>query len=180
MTQYDVYGMGNALLDIELEVSGETLQEMGIDKGVMTLIEEEAQDKILKHLDSHPMKRAGGGSAANTAIAVSQFGGKVFYSCKVADDEAGKFYLDDLLRAGVDTNLQQHPLETGVTGKCLVFVTPDADRTMNTFLGISASFSEKELVADAIANSQYTYIEGYLGLLMKARPKSSLQLSGGS
>lgn len=162
MTQYDVYGLGNALLDIELEVSSEILQELGIDKGVMTLIEENLQDKILKHLDSHPMKRAGGGSAANTVIAVSQFGGKAFYSCKVANDEPGKFYLEDLLRANVDTNLQHHPLETGITGKCLVFVTPDADRTMNTFLGISASFSETELVADAIAQSQYTYIEGYL------------------
>ena len=162
MTQYDVYGLGNALLDIELEVSPEILQELGIDKGVMTLIEEAHQDRILKHLDGEPMKRAGGGSAANTAIAVSQFGGKAFYSCKVANDEAGKFYLDDLLRSNVDTNLQHHPLEAGITGKCLVFVTPDADRTMNTFLGISASFSETELVPSAIAQSKYTYIEGYL------------------
>lgn len=162
MTQYDVYGLGNALLDIELEVSPEIFQELGIDKGVMTLIEEDHQHKILKHLDGQLMKRSSGGSAANTVIAVSQFGGKAFYSCKVANDEAGQFYLDDLLRSNVDTNLQQHPPEAGITGKCLVFVTPDADRTMNTFLGISASFSETELVPDAIAQSKYTYIEGYL------------------
>jgi sugar/nucleoside kinase (ribokinase family) len=162
MTQYDVYGLGNALLDIELEVSPEILQELGIDKGVMTLIEEDHQHKILKDLDGQPMKRSSGGSAANTMIAVSQFGGKAFYSCKVANDEPGQFYLDDLLRSNVDTNLQQHPPEAGITGKCLVFVTPDADRTMNTFLGISASFSETELVPEAIAQSKYTYIEGYL------------------
>jgi len=160
--QYDVYGLGNALLDIELEVSPELLQELNIDKGVMTLIEEDHQYKILKRLEGQSMKRGGGGSAANTMIALSQFGGKAFYSCKVANDEDGQVYLGDLLRFNVDTNLQYHAPEAGITGKCLVFVTPDADRTMNTFLGISASFSEAELVPDAIAQSKYTYIEGYL------------------
>ena len=162
MTRYDVYGLGNALVDIECEVSLELLQDLEVDKGVMTLLEEDAQHSILDRLNGQPLKRACGGSAANTVIAVSQFGGRSFYSCKVADDEAGQFYLEDLLRCNVDTNLQQHPPEAGVTGKCLIFVTPDADRTMNTFLGITAHFSETELVPEAIANSAYTYIEGYL------------------
>jgi len=162
MTTYDVYGLGNALVDIECEVSTEVLQELKVDKGVMTLLEEADQHRIIERLDGHPLKRGCGGSAANTMIAVSQFGGKACYSCKVANDEPGQFYLDDLIRCGVDTNLQQHQPEPGVTGKCLVFVTPDADRTMNTFLGISGSFSEAELLPDAIAASTYTYIEGYL------------------
>ncbi len=162
MTQYDIYGLGNALLDIECEVSADLLQDLGIDKGVMTLLDEESQHKILGHLDQFPKKRSCGGSAANTMIAISQFGGKAFYSCKVANDEPGQFYFQDLRDCGVATNLETHEPETGITGKCLVFVTPDADRTMNTFLGISASFSDAELVPDAIANSQYTYIEGYL------------------
>jgi sugar/nucleoside kinase (ribokinase family) len=160
MARYDVYGLGNALLDIECEVVPETLQELGIEKGVMTLLDEDSQNKILNHLDGGSHKQTCGGSAANTIVAVSQFGGKAFYSCKVANDEHGKYYLEDLLRCGVDTN--QHPAESGITGKCLVFVTPDADRTMNTFLGISSSFSQANLVPDAIANSTYTYIEGYL------------------
>ena len=138
------------------------LQELEIDKGVMTLLEEDHQQRILRHLDGQPMKRGCGGSAANTAIAVSQFGGKAFYSCKVAEDEPGQFYLEDLLRCGVDTNLQHHAPETGITGKCLVFVTPDADRTMGTFLGITANFSEAELMSETIADAEYTYIEGYL------------------
>lgn len=162
MTTYDVYGLGNALVDIECEVSTELLEELGIDKGVMTLLEEADQHRIIQRLDGHPLKRGCGGSAANTLIAVSQFGGQACYSCKVANDEPGQFYLDDLIRCGVATNLQQHQPEPGVTGKCLVFVTPDADRTMNTFLGISGSFSESELLPDAIASSTYTYIEGYL------------------
>ncbi len=162
MARYDVYGLGNALLDIECEVTPEWLQELGIDKGVMTLLDEESQNNILARLSDHSTKRSSGGSAANTIIAVSQFGGKAYYSCKVANDEPGQFYFDDLVRCGVGTNLQTHEPESGITGKCLVFVTPDADRTMNTFLGISGGFSEQELVPEAIADSTYTYIEGYL------------------
>lgn len=162
MTRYDVYGIGNALLDIECEVAPELLQRLNIDKGVMTLLDEDSQNKILSHLDGHTTKRVCGGSAANTIIAVSQFGGQAFYSCKVANDEPGEYYLNDLLQSGVDTNLTTHPAGDGITGKCLVFVTPDADRTMTTFLGISSSFSEAELMPEAVAESAYTYIEGYL------------------
>ena len=162
MTKYDVYALGNALLDIEFEVSTQILQTLGIEKGVMTLLDEAAQDKIISNLAQYDRKRSCGGSAANTLIAISQFGGKSFYSCKVADDEPGKFYTQDLLDCGVATNLEHHAPESGVTGKCLVFVTPDADRTMNTFLGISGELSNAELVPEAIKNAEYTYIEGYL------------------
>jgi sugar/nucleoside kinase (ribokinase family) len=162
MAAYDVYGLGNALLDIECAVEPTVLQELNIDKGVMTLLDEASQNKILAHLGDNHSKRTCGGSGANTIVAISQFGGKAFYSCKVADDEPGTYYLNDLIQCGVDTNLKVHPPATGITGKCLVFVTPDADRTMNTFLGISSSFSATELVPEAIANSTYTYVEGYL------------------
>ncbi len=162
MTKYDVYALGNALLDVEFEVSPEVLQDLGIDKGVMTLLDQDSQDKIISNLAKYDQKRSCGGSAANTLIAISQFGGKAFYSCKVADDEPGQFYTKDLIDCGVATNLENHPPESGVTGKCLVFVTPDADRTMNTFLGISGEFSDQELVPEVIKNAEYTYIEGYL------------------
>ncbi|NET49039.1 MAG: adenosine kinase, partial [Merismopedia sp. SIO2A8] len=137
MPQYDVYGLGNALVDIECEVTPDVLQELDIEKGVMTLLDEDSQNKIVQHLDGTTFKQACGGSAANTVIAVKQFGGNAFYSCKVASDETGQFYAKDLKDCGVDTNLDSHPLEEGISGKCLVFITPDADRTMNTFLGIS-------------------------------------------
>jgi sugar/nucleoside kinase (ribokinase family) len=162
MTRYHVYGLGNALVDIEFELAPERLQALEIEKGVMTLIDETRQHQVLEQLQDLPTKRSCGGSAANTIIAVSQLGGKAFYSCKVADDEAGQFYAQDLVNCGVDSNLQQQQPEAGVTGKCLVMVTPDADRTMNTFLGISASFSGGELMPDAISEADYTYLEGYL------------------
>lgn len=162
MPQYDVYGLGNALVDIEYEVTVEQLTALGIDKGVMTLVDEDRQQTIIQQLDRHMRKKGSGGSAANTVIAVSQFGGKAFYSCKVASDEMGHFYMQDLLDGGVQTNIHADTMEGGVTGKCLVFVTPDADRTMNTYLGVSQEFSRNELVADVIRDSAYLYIEGYL------------------
>ncbi|EFA68980.1 adenosine kinase [Cylindrospermopsis raciborskii S07] len=160
--KYDVYGVGNALVDIEYEVSTDLLEKLHIDKGVMTLLDEETQHHILEnlqHLDHH---KSCGGSAANTMVAIGQLGGNPFYSCKVAKDEFGKFYIQDLLDSHVQTNLQNADLQSGVTGKCLVLVTPDADRTLNTFLGISAEFSTQELVPEAITAAEYLYIEGYL------------------
>ncbi|MDH5734750.1 MAG: adenosine kinase, partial [Gammaproteobacteria bacterium] len=161
MKKYHVYGVGNALVDMEFEIEDAFLQTSGIEKGVMTLVDEQRQHELIAHLDAFEGKKASGGSAANTIIAVNYFGGNAFYSCKVANDELGDFYVNDLLAAGVDTNIGDGRKE-GVTGKCLVMVTPDAERTMNTFLGITETFSVDELHQDAIKDSEYLYIEGYL------------------
>lgn len=161
MAKYDVYGMGNALVDMEFEVEDGFLDLMEIDKGVMTLVDEEQQHRLLTHLDAFEGNKASGGSAANTLIALSGLGGSAYYSCKVADDDLGDFYLHDLKTAGVTSNMNgKHP--EGVTGKCLVMVTPDAERTMHTFLGISSELSVAELNKEAIADSEYCYMEGYL------------------
>ena len=160
--KYNVYGVGNALVDMEFQVTPALLQELNIDKGVMTLVDEVRQGDIIAKFNGNLCKQSGGGSAANTMVALSQFGAKGFYSCKVAKDEAGIFYLEDLQNCGLDTNVHDEKDVEGTTGKCLVMVTPDADRTMNTFLGISGGLSESELVPDAIADSEYLYMEGYL------------------
>ena len=163
--KYDIYGIGNALVDKEFEVTDEFLQAEGIEKGMMALIDEEQQINLLAHLkDTFGLKkRAGGGSAANTIVAASQFGSKTFYACKVADDETGEFYMTDLHAAGVKTRLDEIKcVKDASTGKCMVMVTPDAERTMNTFLGITADFCEEELHLEDLKQSQYLYIEGYL------------------
>lgn len=161
MAKYDVYGIGNALVDMEYEVELADLAALGLDKGVMTLVDEDQQLRIMSHLAAHPHQRSSGGSAANSMIAVSQFGGASFYSCKVAGDELGHFYMKDLRDGGVDTNHHTEK-EAGHTGRCVVLVTPDSDRTLCTFLGISGGLSEKELVERALGDSRYFYIEGYL------------------
>ncbi|CAA6810742.1 MAG: Ribokinase (EC, partial [uncultured Thiotrichaceae bacterium] len=161
--KYDVYGIGNALVDKEFEVTEAFLAEQSIEKGLMTLIDEDKHHELLAGLTSSfgLKKRAGGGSAANTIVAISQFGGKTFYACKVANDEFGTFYKDDLHAAGVDTGLDRLNID-GVTGKCMVMVTPDAERTMNTFLGITADFSTSEVHFEELKDSKYLYAEGYL------------------
>jgi len=163
--KYDVYGLGNALVDYEIECSTEELEVAGIEKGVMTLIDENRRTDLMeKFLDSghRKHKRACGGSAANTLIGLTQLGGQAFYNCKVANDDTGKFFTEDLKRNRVSSNLNIKQLPDGTSGTCLVLVTPDADRTMNTYLGVSAGFSTKDLDDKSIAESKFLYIEGYL------------------
>lgn len=170
MKKHHVYGIGNALVDMEFEVTPAFLKKHGIEKGLMTLVDHERQRLLIDAVNGDGIRhrRSCGGSAANTVIAVAQCGGKAFYSCKVAADETGDFYCQDLSENQVHTNLHKKR-ESGVTGTCLVFVTPDADRTMNTFLGITSDFSEREIMEDELAASQYLYIEGYLVTSPSAR-----------
>ena len=168
MKKYDVYGLGNALVDMEFEVEDGFLHLMEADKGVMTLVDEDTQHRLMTHLDAFEGNRASGGSAANTLIAVSAMGGSSYYACKVADDDLGHFYLHDLKQAGVDTNMNGTHAN-GITGKCLVMVTPDAERTMHTFLGISSELSIHEIDDELIKASEYLYMEGYLVTSPSAR-----------
>jgi sugar/nucleoside kinase (ribokinase family) len=162
MKKYDVYGIGNALVDMEFLVDDAFLQTHNIDKGHMTLVDEERQHSLVAALHKEETKMQSGGSAANSIIAVNQFGGSSFYSCKVSNDALGDFYMNDLKEAGVDSNLHNGDRVDGITGKCLVMVSPDAERTMNTFLGITSTYSVNELDEQALKNSEYLYIEGYL------------------
>jgi len=162
MNKYDVYGMGNAIVDIVTEVPPDFFEQHGIEKGVMTLVDEKRQLQLVKAIDMKKSRMSGGGSAGNTVVAVSQFGGKCFYSCVVARDELGKFYLDDLQRNGIDTNLTYSNCPDGHTGKCLVMTSPDAQRTLNTFLGVSSLLGIEHLNEEAIKNAKYLYMEGYL------------------
>ena len=161
--QFHIYGIGAALVDTEITLSDADLAGMKVNKGVMTLVDEARQSELIEHLSQHLVasKKASGGSAANTIIAASYFGCNNVYSCKVADDENGQFYINDIKAAGVTYPAHITPLK-GTTGKCLVMITPDAERTMNTFLGISETLSVAELDVPAIAQSQFVYIEGYL------------------
>ncbi|MEJ2668751.1 MAG: adenosine kinase, partial [Gammaproteobacteria bacterium] len=126
-------------------------------------INADAQENTIAALRSQPVKRSCGGSAANTVIALQQFGGQGYFTCKVADDEAGRFFASDLHHTGVHSNLQLDQLDTtAATGKCLVMVTDDADRTLHTYLGISEYISTKELNTSAIEAADFVYLEGYL------------------
>lgn len=160
--KYDVYAIGNALVDYEIEIDDDFLSKQGVEKGLMTLVDEERQGVLRASMGDHITKKQAGGSAANSIVSLAQFGGKGFYSCKVANDEDGAFFIEDLTRNGIDSNLKLDALESGTTGKCLVMISPDANRTMNTFLGITTDISTGEINKDALAQSEYLFIEGYL------------------
>jgi len=160
--KYDVYGIGNAIVDIVTEVEHGFFTKNDIEKGVMTLVDEKRQIELMKVIDMQKSKMTGGGSAGNTVTAINQFGGKSYYSCLVAHDTLGKFFLEDLKRNGIDTNITYDKCPEGHSGRCLVMTSPDAQRTMNTFLGVSSFLSPEHLDNEAIKNSSFLYLEGYL------------------
>jgi len=181
--KYDVYGLGNALVDIVTEVSDDFIKAHDVEKGIMTLVEEDRQHTLVNAMHIKEEHMQCGGSAANTVIATSQFGGKSYYSCKVANDFEGKFYLKDLKANGIDTYLTEETAPEGVTGKCLVMTTPDAERTMNTYLGITSDLSANEIQEAALKDSKYLYLEGYLvpsesGLDAMKKAKAMAEVNG--
>ena len=162
MATYNIYGIGAALVDTEVEVSDAFLSSASIDKGVMTLVDEARQSELLAALaseNSHLVRKCGG-SVCNSVVAASSLGAKSFFSGKVADDIDGELYINDLKDAGVDFHAAGQ--ESGITGKCLVMVTDDAERTMNTFLGASEALSGREIDQAALVDSEWFYVEGYL------------------
>ena len=161
MDQYQIYGVGNALVDLEFRVTEAALEMLDVKKGVMTLVEQDQQQFLINRLGVQPDQQVCGGSAANTIVAAQYFGAKCYYTCRVANDALGDFYLADLAKAGVDS---RHPFSDtpGQTGTCVVLVTPDAERTLHTHLGITVSLNAQDINQQALARSQWVYLEGYL------------------
>ena len=166
MTTYDLYAIGNALVDSEYEVSEAHLLAMKVEKRHMTLIDSDRRSELLTHVEGIPSRKSGGGSAGNTVVALAQLGGRAFYSCCVSNDELGAFYADDLRGNGVDSNLAAASLlqasSASPTGQCMVMVTPDAERSMSTYLGATADLDATALNAKSIASAKIYYMEGYL------------------
>ncbi len=150
----DLYVIGNALVDAEWEVSDAPLRTMGVAKRHMTLIDVARRAELLGHLAGSTARRTGGGSVGNTVVALAQLKGRAFYSCRVADDELGAFYTQDLIANGVATNLTRSTPAPGQTGSCMVMVTSDAERSMSTFLGATAELDHTALHQQDIANSK--------------------------
>ncbi len=158
----DVYAIGNALVDREFAVDDAMLVDCKLQKGTMHLCDMAAQQRLLDVLMQHGTisTEASGGSAGNTAYAVAALGGTAFYACRVGQDAMGDFFLADMQRAGVQVSPRSR--DGGPTGTCVVMVTPDAERTMHTHLGISAELGVEQVDMQALSGAQHLYIEGYL------------------
>ena len=161
-TNYHLYAIGNALIDYEYEVSDTILRELGIDKGAMALIDEARLADLQDALQHYPHILACGGSAANSTMTLQQLGGQSYYCCRLGNDDAGDFFYQELINAGIACNMHPHQRAIGISGKCIAKATPDAERSMSTYLGVSAELSLDNIDEHAIARSQYLYIEGYL------------------
>ena len=162
----DISSLGNAIVDVQFSIEEDfvsKLEKMSIPKGAMTLIEAEEQSNLISLLTEEygEPKLSCGGAATNSIVAASNFGSICHFSCKVRNDDLGIFYLENLSKNDVLHSKQASESDLS-TGQCVVMVTPDAERTMCTYLGISNLLSSKDLDKLAIRNSKYLFLEGYL------------------
>ena len=162
--KYDISALGNALVDTQYMVDHEFLSEIGLEADSMTLATPEEHAPIIKKLKEMGAESVSdcGGSATNSLVAASNYGSSCHHVCRVADDLDGKKYLESLQIAGVKHIGVSKEDSDLPTGKCLIFVTPDAKRTMSSMLGISAFLGPKDIDYDAVQNSKIFYIEGYM------------------
>jgi sugar/nucleoside kinase (ribokinase family) len=157
--RFDVIGIGNAIVDIIGRCDEAFLIDVGATKGSMRLVAADEIKQIYEKMG--PAVEISGGSAANTIAGVASFGGKAAFLGTIADDDFGKIFQHDIRSIGVTFDVA--PLANSApTSRSLILVTPDGERTMNTFLGISTSLSETQLNADLIRESEILYLEGYL------------------
>ena len=156
---HDVVGIGNAILDVLTETDDRFLEAQGLVKGSMALIDADQARELYSEMGQ--AVECSGGSAANTMVGIASLGGQAAYIGKCHDDPLGRAFSEDLLKAGVafGTPMAQVGPETA---RCLVFVTPDAQRTMQTFLGAAATLTPEDIDPAVIEGSQITYLEGYL------------------
>ena len=162
--KYDISALGNALVDTQYMVDHSFLNEIGLEADSMTLASAEEHAPIIKKLEEMGVNSVSdcGGSATNSLVAAANYGSSCHHVCRVADDVDGKKYLDSLQIAGVKHIGVSKEESDMPTGKCLIFVTPDAKRTMSSMLGISAFLGPKDIDYDAVQNSKIFYIEGYM------------------
>jgi sugar/nucleoside kinase (ribokinase family) len=158
-TTYDILGLGNAIVDVLCHTDEETLQKHGLIKGSMRLIDEEEAQKLYDAMST--TRVVSGGSAANTIAGAAMLKARTAFAGKVANDELGKMFAHDIKTLGVDYNTL--PLKAGAaTARSFILVTPDGERTMNTYLGAAQAFGPEDIFEETVASSAITYLEGYL------------------
>lgn len=157
--EVDVVGIGNALVDVISHGTDEQIAALGVDKGSMTLVDEARAAEIYASMG--PGVEISGGSAANTVVGVAAFGATAQYVGKVRDDQLGAVFAHDLRATGVRYEVPPAPAGPA-SGRCLVLVTPDAQRTMSTYLGASVHLGPDDIDPAAIERGRVLYLEGYL------------------
>ena len=162
MNRFRLYGIGNALLDYEYLVDDSILKELEIEKGTMLLNEHDKHLKIHNLLKEKysSQKIMPGGSVANSVYSMAKFGDRVCFAGKVSSDETGEKFITSIEEAGIHSDVCK--IQSGISGECLVLITSDNERTMNTYLGSSSKLNPDDISIDLIRDSEYLLIEGYL------------------
>lgn len=165
----DLFAIGNALIDQEFQVSDDFLQQQSLQKGTMQLANGDQQAVLYAELQKTQRYKgqASGGSAANSTVAFSALGGSAFYGCRVGNDDLGEIYLKGLNEAGIVTTAKS--ISDGVTGTCMVLISPDSERSMHTYLGITAELTAEQIDFSSLSSARWLYIEGYLSTSDTAR-----------
>jgi sugar/nucleoside kinase (ribokinase family) len=158
-TRFDVLGIGNAIVDVIARTEDDFLAKQGMHKGAMALIDEARAAAIYDAMG--PAIEISGGSAANTIVGVASLGARAAFVGKVKDDELGRTFRHDIRAAGVAFDTPPNS-DGPSTARCYVLVTPDGERTMNTYLGAAQDLHPNDIDADTVASAQITYLEGYL------------------
>ncbi len=162
MREFHVCGLGNAIVDIFLEISHEEFATLGFERGTMQLVDSQLQQDLLArfHDKNHDLRLVSGGSVANSIIGLSQLGGQAAFIGCVGDDRYGLHYAEEFEQLGIDIG---NPVLVGeTTGTCIAIITPDAERTMRTCLAVSSQLSPRHIDASRIARSEWLFIEGYV------------------
>ena len=159
MSEYDLAGIGNAMVDVLATVDDAFLEEQTLDKGAMTLVDMDRVKEIYAKMP--PAQEVSGGSCGNTMAGFASLGGKGVFIGKVRDDQLGDVFRRDLQSIGVDF-FTPATTEGPQTGSCLVLITPDAQRTMCTYLGAASNLTPKDIDKDIIQAAKVVYMEGYL------------------
>lgn len=158
--KYDVIGLGNAIVDVLAQAEDSFLISEGLTKGSMALIDAQRANELYGRMG--PGREVSGGSVANSCAGVASLGGKTAYVGRVASDQLGEVFAHDIKAAGVDFRAQPSGHSDPPTARCLILVTPDAQRTMSTFLGACVELSPEDIDPAAFAEAKVTYLEGYL------------------
>lgn len=160
LTRFDVVAIGNAVVDVLANMDDEFLEKHNMPKGMMTLIDASSAETIYHHIAQKGVE-CSGGSAANTAVGIAALGGKPAFIGKVADDKLGEIFRKDITGSGVYFTTPCLENEKP-TARCMVIVSPDAQRTMNTYLGACSKLSRKDIDENLIREAKIIYMEGYL------------------
>ena len=171
-----IMGMGNAVLDVLIPCDDHEIMQMKLKKGIMTVVEKDESSVILEKVKA--IKKTSGGSVANSIVGISELGGDAVFCGRVKEDDLGIEFIKDIEKAKV--RFLCKPSKDGIpTAKCLIFITPDGERTMQTFLGASVNLSENDIIESHFKNVSMLFIEGYLWSSESARKaiKKAVQIA---